>query len=348
MNKFSLFCLAGDRYGSLEVLLPILNELKNSDTTFNITVFFYKKSASHKTLFNDSILKKIFVNIIDNFYIKPRIYLPLILFFFYLKNILNLKKTILVAPFKTSNFEIKIIKIIPFLKFIGYPQTSTINVKLQKQFPIKQNFNFNFNGENGIGFPKFYKSWIDKFSKRKSNNDSNDTIVVFLPSIVNPEFTSLDFDEWINNIHQTIIKLKISFKCIMIKPHPMLSPEKISYVLDMFQQLNAIKTEDNSMCILKSANLVFTAHSSVILDCLYFEIPTIFYQKFSNHWLKRHNDGSKFLNLGAKYFDNKNDMIEYLLKDELENKSINERNIFLDKINHKNNLIGFLSKNNII
>ena len=41
-------------------------------------------------------------------------------------------------------------------------------------------------------------------------------------------------------------------------------------------------------------------------------------------------------------------MIEYLLKDELENKSINERNIFLDKINHKNNLIGFLSKNNII
>ena len=53
--------------------------------------------------------------------------------------------------------------------------------------------------------------------------------------------------------------------------------------------------------LFQNAKLVISLHSSLLLDSLYFKVPTIFFQSFTPLWLKVHKDKSCYLNLGAKY-----------------------------------------------
>ena len=155
------------------------------------------------------------------------------------------------------------------MKFIGYPQTSTIIHKLQNQFPVKQNFYFNFVGDNGIGYPKFYENWIKQIKKFNIDKDKTKKIIIFLPSIVEKVFSTNEFKEWFINIIEVINKKKFKEK-VIIKPHPMLKKEIIKFVTDNIKNKDNYKLENvNSLSLMRNVSFVITADSSIILDCIY-------------------------------------------------------------------------------
>ena len=118
--------------------------------------------------------------------------------------------------------------------------------------------------------------------------------------------------------------------------------DEIKYVrkeLKKYKHLNWHETSSYSFIILAKASLVISAHSSVIIESLYFKIPTIFFQKFTDHWITRHPEKSPYLNIGATYVDSKK-KLEKVLK--IKNKKYN---LNLDT---KNKLLKTFKKNNIL
>ena len=173
------------------------------------------------------------------------------------------------------------------------------------------------------------------------------SVIIFLPSILAGVYDFDDFKVWFSDVIDSINSSKYSNYNIIIKPHPMLKKNIINYVESQIQQYDNVKlVYFNSQLLLKSACLVITSHSAVILDSLAFEIPTLFYHKFSSNWMARHPEKSNFLNIGANYIDSKNQLLEYLNKKKIIRN--NTRIDFFAKINHKNSLLKFLRSKNII
>ncbi len=234
------------------------------------------------------------------------------------------------------------IKIFNFIKFMGYPNvTSFYNDEnsLYRKNIINLNFNY-------IGYPKFYSSWHALINKFEPDKDKTKKIIIFLPSIVEPVFSTHDFKEWFLSV-LNVVKEKKFKEQIVIKPHPMLKQNIIEFVKQNSQNIdNYIIENSNSLFLLQNVSFVITADSSIIMDCIYSEITTLFYQKFTSNWLKRHPYRSKFLNLGAIYSDNLEDFKKNL--DKISDFQMPPKEIFLSKIKHKNNLLSFMSENKIV
>ena len=340
-KKLALFCIAAERYSGLEVLFPIINELKKNKLVSNASLFFNKKSSVIVSYNRDSIIKRISSSLFSKIIVSKNYMLPIYFFIFFLKNFLKCN-VLIMGPNKMDDSIINKIKFFNFVKFIGYPNVTSFyndeNVLYRKNI-----INLNF---NCIGYPKFYSSWFTIINKFISNKDKTKKIIIFLPSIVEPVFSTNDFKEWFISV-SNVIKEKKFKEQIVIKPHPMLKQNIIKFVKQNSQDIdNYIIENSNSLSLLQNVSFVITADSSIIMDCIYLEIKTLFYQKFTPNWLKRHPYRSKFLNLGAIYSDNLEDFKKNV--DKIFEFQMPPKEIFLSKIEHKNNLLSFMSEHKII
>ena len=151
-----------------------------------------------------------------------------------------------------------------------------------------------------IGFPRCYQSWI-KFIKAASSKKSYQTfeslkklrVAIFMSSSVHGAFSEEENFEWICEVIASLDKCRAKFE-IVIKAHPMISLELRNKIKEKFGE--KIKFTENQVGLVSyQANLVILRHTSAILDAVCFGTPTIFYQKFTDHWLKRHPAKSHFL-----------------------------------------------------
>ena len=105
-------------------------------------------------------------------------------------------------------------------------------------------------------------------------------------------------------------------------------------------KINSLKISNNhSSLLLQNAKLVISPHTSLLLDSLYFKVPTIFYQIFTPSWLKTHKNKSCYLNLGAKYAKNRSELKKIYLS---------KKNKCKLKLKNNNNLLKVLTQNKIL
>ena len=105
-------------------------------------------------------------------------------------------------------------------------------------------------------------------------------------------------------------------------------------------KINSMKISNNhSSLLLQNAKLTISPHTSLLLDSLYFKVPTIFYQTFTPSWLKTHKNKSCYLNLGAKYAKNRSELKKIYLSEEIKCKL---------KLKNNNNLLKVLTQNKIL
>ena len=92
--------------------------------------------------------------------------------------------------------------------------------------------------------------------------------------------------------------------------------------------------------IASASDVVISAHSSVIIDALGMNVPTILHQNFTPHWLIRHPEVSSFLKLKNPHSYN-----EKTLVSELNNFKDKEREVsnIGKTLKHKDNFEVFLN-----
>ncbi len=325
-SEYIMICKAPQRYGGLEVIAPIVSEIKKL-IEVKAYLYFHKNSKCFVQFKKDKYLKRI----------VEKIFAKNINFFLFFKFtiikhlLLNPKKKLIVfLPYeKTGTFEKLLSKKIDF---INYPKTTSL-----KNLSIKSKITcLKMVGEkNNIGIPKFYASWMDNLkTKRRKKN-----LLIILPSVVENIFNQKDFENWLEDI---FIVIKNSKSPVIVKPHPMQKKKEILILKKKaleFKISNMIVSYNHSSILFQNAKLVISLHSSLLLDSLYFKVPTIFFQSFTPLWLKVHKDKSCYLNLGAKYAKNRSELKKIFLSKEIKCKL---------KLKNNNNLIKVLIQNKIL
>ena len=202
-----------------------------------------------------------------------------------------------------------------------------------------------------IGYPRLYKSWLDVLnssSKKYLKNDvdinlkknNSALIVIFLPSTVKNVFEESELKEWILEVTSCVNKV---FKeaLIVLKPHPMQNITIVKDVLTKIKNMNIVISYIHPGLMASQANLVISHHSSTIIDALALDKPVIQHHKFTEHWLKRHPEGSSLLDLGQFWTQDKTELMDKL-KIIKKNQWIKPE--FRHNIGHKDNLKLFFKK----
>ena len=240
------------------------------------------------------------------------------------------KKLIVFLPYeKIGIFE----KLLSFkIAFVNYPKTTSL-----RNSSFKSNITcLKMIGEkNNIGIPKFYSTWINQFKTKRTKKN----LLIILPSVVENIFSNKDFENWLKDVFFIIKKSK---NPVIVKPHPMQTEQEIFTLKKEAAEfkINNLKISNNhSSLLLQNAKLTISPHTSLLLDSLYFKVPTIFYQIFTPSWLKTHKDKSCYLNLGAKYAKNRSELKKIYLSEEIKCKL---------KLKNNNNLLKVLTQNKIL
>lgn len=183
-----------------------------------------------------------------------------------------------------------------------------------------------------IGFPRFYQTWVN-FIKGLSSKDENRVyrkndalkVAVLMSSTLKDVFSDEEMLQWTRDIVESLDNLNQKYELI-IKPHPMLPEKFLNEISNQHLGKIAYSYEQVGF-IADQANLVLLRHSSTIIDTLCVGTHTIFYQEFTDHWLKRHPLRSHFLPLVKNLVENKSHLtmkIKEVLNWKNERKEFNE------------------------
>lgn len=201
-----------------------------------------------------------------------------------------------------------------------------------------------------IGYPRLYKSWIDilnSSSKKYLEDDLDITlknnkslIAIFLPSTVKNIFEESELKDWILEVTSCVHNV-FPKALIILKPHPMQNISIVKDALIETKNKNNIISYIHPGLLASQATLVISHHSSTIIDALALNKPVIQHHKFTDHWLKRHPEGSSLLDLGQYWTQDKIELKDTLKKIK-KNKWIKPD--FRNNIGHKDNLKTFFNK----
>jgi len=158
-----------------------------------------------------------------------------------------------------------------------------------------------------IGYPKLFNEWqkvVRENGKRYLEEEVGTSLLhsqqgvvsLFLGSTVPGIFSLEELEDWLVSCVLAVQK-QLPRWTILIKPHPM---QKIDHLHELIHHLESTKilvSFLNPSVLASQSNLVITHHTSTIIDALVFGVPTIQYQCFTEHWLRRHPEGSSFLQL---------------------------------------------------
>jgi len=173
-----------------------------------------------------------------------------------------------------------------------------------------------------IGYPKLYYSWISRIKEygKKLRHEKVSlidkdpkgmVISLFLCSIVDGVFNQDDYNEWLNIVFE-VLEDNYPHATILIKPHPPV--ERYKEIINNRIKLSSIN--DIYICdvhagiIASGSDLVISAHSSIMIDAMSVNTPTVFHQRFTDHWILRHPEHSSFLHFGLPHSSDRKSLLE--------------------------------------
>jgi hypothetical protein len=165
-----------------------------------------------------------------------------------------------------------------------------------------------FNRARGIGFPRLYHSWLTHVRAVAPKIVSESApwavdqgfAVVLLSSTVPGVFEVEELDQWFNEVIGSLRKHHPRLR-VLIKPHPLQRPDQLDRLTAQLNPTREAVTHLHVNALASVCQFAVSCASSVILDVLAMGTPVVLHQRFTNHWLARHPEGSKFLNLGVPH-----------------------------------------------
>ena len=339
IKKINIFSLIPPRLGGIDMLVPIFMKIKDEKPNSNIEAFFFEYN-SWKQLNRDPFLLNKFNSVVDKITVMPNIknniFKKFFIAFFFFKLILRIlihNFPIIFHSYFKKNLKIQIIYFVAKLRnglVFSHSNVLTIFTKNKKLIKKKDLWRgdgifcfdeeyVNYLMELGhkniyvIGYTRLYKTWLKtirtdgkSFLNREFTslnlNYEDDILSIFLPSTVPNIFDFEELRDWIKVCVKSVRK-ELPKINILIKPHPQQSPEMLNFLFKFTNDPKMKITYLHTSLLASVSKVVISCHSSTILDSMSLNIPTILFQKFTNHWTKAHPDGSKFLKLQPLFAD---------------------------------------------
>ena len=319
---------APPRIGGLDVLLPILYELKLK-TNCKI-VFVFRNEDLKKELYKHYFLNRVFEKVVDlSITLKPS-FLNLKSRLLLLKLVLNsffYKKNIILTSERTKSFIINLMSVVTRVRkgqvFI-YPRgmffrtektVNTCSLYDRKDILCCLGADeYYLSKKNGfravhIGYPRLYYSWVDLLKNQTNNEIPNNFVCILLSHTVEGVFGRDELREWINEVVE-VTRYKMGLIPILIKPHPMQDLEHLELILHSLSDSNIKVFKGYTGEILSKSKLVICHHSSTMIDSVTMGVPTIQYLNLTEHWLKRHPEKSVYLKICSSWAQSKEELLQ--------------------------------------
>jgi hypothetical protein len=167
-----------------------------------------------------------------------------------------------------------------------------------------------------IGYPRLYDSWIDFIWKvstdqrlmdlpRMSETAGQKQVILVLLSSTVPGV----FETGELNIwfDEVIVTLRRAFPKahILIKPHPMQDSEQLKQLSNSLEHGREIVTYSHTAALAALSDFAISCSSSVIIDVLAMSTPLVLHQRFTDHWRRRHPELSSYLLPGVPHSTDK-------------------------------------------
>jgi hypothetical protein len=214
-----------------------------------------------------------------------------------------------------------------------------------------QAISLDYNKKYIIGYPKLYNDWLSHVKElgneyrkdivHNAKQKDKKVVALFLFSIVKGVVNIEDYNEWLSTVLSAIERCYKN-PIILIKPHPPV--ERYRKIINEHMLKSSVEEfrilDLHAGVIASASDVVISAHSSVIIDALGMNVPTILHQNFTPHWLIRHPEVSSFLKLKNPHSYN-----EKTLVSELNNFKDKEREVsnIGKTLKHKDNFEVFLN-----
>jgi len=168
-------------------------------------------------------------------------------------------------------------------------------------------------------------------------------VTLFLASTVVDVFELDELAIWLIDVIE-LLKKKYPKIAIVIKPHPMQDMNHLKNVLHEINEENIGVSFLHHALLAVSSKIVIAHHTSIIIDSLALNVPTIQYQCFTRHWLKRHPHGSELLELKPLWAKNKKELSVLIDKACSENFVVSDISVILK---HQENIGSLLDLNSV-
>jgi len=164
-----------------------------------------------------------------------------------------------------------------------------------------------------IGFPKFYKEWINLI-QQYDHSEYHDREIVVIYSRAAGHKVYMDLDKYITLLIESyrVIRKKMDNILIVIKPHPREDVNFIKELIKKYDLLNVVVSHEQAGVLARNAILTITFFSSAIFDPLSLKVPSVeFYIEAKNFRLAEPL-GSLYKNIGIDSVDCKEDLENFI------------------------------------
>ena len=160
-----------------------------------------------------------------------------------------------------------------------------------------------FTSQYTIGYPKFFKEWIDVVKKFKCKFEGKEVALIYTRGV---HKCYMDEDKYIELLASScrVIRKKMGEILIVVKPHPREDIEFIKRVLDRERVSNYIISTEHAAVLARNAKIAISLYTSAILDSLSLGVPSIEYYIEANRYREVEPEGSPYKTLGIHSVDN--------------------------------------------
>ena len=164
-----------------------------------------------------------------------------------------------------------------------------------------------------IGFPKFYKEWIDLIQQYNLSKYHGREIVVIYSRAAGHR-VYMDFDKYIALFIESykVIRKKMDNILIVIKPHPREDVNYIRGIIKKYDLVNVVISHEQAGVLARNAILTITFFSSAILDPLSLGVPSVEFYKEAKNFRLSEPLGSPYKNIGIDSVDCKEDLENFI------------------------------------
>lgn len=176
-----------------------------------------------------------------------------------------------------------------------------------------------------IGFPKFYREWMDLVRNYKGCEFEGEQIALIYTTSVRSHY--IDEQTYAKLIESScnVIRGRIKDLTIVIKPHPREDTKLLRQIIDNGGVDKVFVSWENAAVLAKSAIFAITFGSSAILDSLSLRVPSVEYFIESDASRESYPHGSAYKQLGVHSVDNEQGLgafIDTVIDDKYEIPSI--------------------------
>ena len=334
------FVFPNNRLGSVDVIVPVLYEIKLRYPDVRIWIVFMEDRA-YTQLTRDSFL----MNTVENLsyrIVRVRIgsygflirLVGMVSFFPVLNAMIVKTGYTLLHSRGVASLKMKILSRIcrvRYGRFLEYPKQHVpifprlVDVRFKGEegdgylcFSAKDVPFLRETGRNNvfpIGYPRMFASWLayvyqaatTYVSNEVPGELDNDVIAVFLGSTVEGIFGLDEQRMWIITVISELRRVLPS-SWILIKPHPTSDPEALAAILEEVGDTRSLLTYLHPSLLAAKSCFVIARHSSTIVDGLAAGRRVILYQKFTRSWMKFHPEKSIYPQLGAELAENSKEL----------------------------------------